>query len=430
MMRSAPRPSRSRPAILIALCGAVACGEGSASSGIARVQQPIDHPLTTVARLRGTVDVASRTMTFDPVAASGASIPSGGVNGSIYGDQGVTVRVYNSAVITSAPLLGKKTYSANVGIRNLLAYRIGDEQNAVAPADTMGIFVFTNTAPVVVGTSSPCTCTVTVRNASGAKPFTAATAQPYWYWPEILGAAGGGSDTTLARKSWVFEADTQVTRFSFDVLVSAAWAAPHDTTWRVDYPGDSLPDSGAEPRWRRVTGLTAVASIVAGHLTLTNPAGGDSSFYFRADSITSGMNAYIEGRFRLDDGGLRGKPQAGIVLDDGVKMIGVFVSDSSKAIGRAEIGFMKSSGAAAFIGTPGTIDTLVVKSTRTIQLRKYWSDSAVVFVDGVRRLSATYASLPVTRGSAYFMFGARSPGGIGNTSTWESVVYQIGQATP
>lgn len=421
------RPTVLRRATVIALGGAVACSE--ASSGGVPALEPAGHPVTAVARLRGTLDVASGTLTFDPVSASGATISGNGATASIYGDQGVTVRIYNSAVVTSAPVAGKKTYSANVGIRNLLPYRIGDEQNALAPADTMGIYIFTNTAPVVSGTSSPCTCVVTVRNASGAARFTAATAQPYWYWPELVGAAGGGSDTTRARKLWVFEADTQVTRFSFDVLVSAAWSAPHDTTWRVDYPGDSVPDTRAEPRWRRLASATGSATIVGG-LRLANPAATDSMFYYRADSISTGMNAYIEGRFRLDSGGLRGKPQAGLVIDDGVKMIGVFVSDSSKAANRAEIGFVKSSGGEGFIGAAGTIDTLVVRSIRAVQLRKYRSDSVVVWVDGVRRLSASYASLPATRGSAYFMFGARSPGGGGNVSTWESVVYQPGQAAP
>lgn len=430
MTPSTTRPAFLRHGILVALCGAVACSESSSSSGGAPALEPTSHPATTVARLRGTVDVAAGTLTFDPVSSTGAPLAASGVSAAVYGDQGVTVRIYNSPVVTSAPVGGKKTYSANVGVRNLLAYRIGDEQGGPAPGDTMGIYVFTNTAPVVSGTSSPCTCTVTVKNAAGSRPFTSLANQPYWYWPELLGAANGGADTTLLRKQWVFEADTQVTRFNFDVLVSAAWSPPNESVWSVQYPGDSLPDTQSEPRWRRMAGPTASAAIVAGRLTLANQAASDSSFYYRADSISTGMNAYIEGRFRLDNGGLRGKPQAGIILDDGVKMIGVFISDSSKAANRAEIGFVKSSGGAAFIGTAGTIDTLTVKSIRAIQLRKYRSDSVVVWVDGAHRLVVPYASLPATRGTAYFMFGARSPGGSGNTSTWESVVYQIGQATP
>ena len=151
MKRSTARPALSRPALLVALCAAVACGEASPSSGRAPSLGPASHPLTTVARLRGTLDVASGTLTFEPVSSAGTSLPGNGVSPAIYGDQGVTVRIYNSAVATSAPVAGKKTYSANVGVRNLLAYRIGDEQGAASPADTMGIFIFTNTAPVVFG---------------------------------------------------------------------------------------------------------------------------------------------------------------------------------------------------------------------------------------------------------------------------------------
>lgn len=429
MTQSIALPAALRRALLLSLCcAAIACGEG-ASSGAALLQPtPRSTGSASVTRLRATMDVATGTLTFTPVSPTGSSLAGSGISAAIYGDQGINVRLYNSAVVTSAPVGGKKTFSADVGVRNLLAYRVGDEQGAVAPADTMGVYVFMNTPPFVTGTSSPCSCSITVKNPQGTLSFTAAN-QTYWYWPEIIGAYNGGADTTRARRSWVFEADTQVTHFSFDVLVSAAWPTPNDTTWRVEYPADSLPDTQAEPRWRKLGGGTASATLVGGHLALTNPAATDSSFYYRGDSITTGMNALLEARFRLDNGGLRAKPQAGIVIDDGVKMIGVFMSDSGKGSSRT-IGFVKSTGGAAFIGTAGTLDTLVSLTSRTIQVRKYRADSAIVYIDGVRRLSIAYASLPATRGTASFMFGARSPGGSGNTSTWEDVVYQIGRATP
>lgn len=373
------------------------------------------------------MDVARGTLTFEPVSTTGAAQPSSGPSASIYGDQGVTVRIYNSAVTTSAPLAGKKTYSANVGLRNLLGYRIGDEQGTAAPADTMGIYVFTSTAPIVSGTSSPCSCTVTVKNAQGMLSFTTPAKQPYWYWPEIVGAVNGGSDTTRSRKQWVFEADTQVTQFTFDVLVSAAWAPPNDTTWRVEYPGDSLPDTQAEPRWRKLSTLTATATIVSNQLTLTNGAASDSIFYLRSDSLTTGMNAMVEAQFRLDNGGLRSKPQAGVILDDGVRMAAVFVSDSSKSLGSAVIGFISSSGGAAFTGTTALITS---RTTHTVQVRKFRTDSVVVYVDGARTLSSAYSALPATRGTANICFGARSPAGTGNTSTWNYVIYQLGRATP
>jgi hypothetical protein len=418
--------------MLIALCGAVACSEGAASSGSPLALQPSNHPLTTVAHLRGTVDVASGKMTFDPVSSSGASLPGSGVSASIYGDQGVTVRIYNSAVIASAPSAGKKTYTANVGIRNLLGYRIGDEQGALAPSDTMGLYVFMNSGPTVRATSSPCACAVTMENRDGTLSFTA-PAQGYWYWKEFLGAAGDGSDTTLNRKPWVFEADTQVTNFSFDVLVSAPWAAPNDSVWRVEYPGDSFPDTQAEPRWRKYATPQPVESIAASALTLTTTSSTDSLFFLRNDSLSTNTNALFEARFRLNNGGAKSKPQLGLILDDNVKFMAVLVSDSSAKAGNGQVGFVRATGGATFLGTAGTIDTIGVSAFHTYQIRKFGSDSVVVWIDGARRLFILYADLPPTRSAtaaSHFIFGSRAAATGGNVSTWQYVLYQIGRATP
>ena len=416
-------------AILIALCGALACSEAPSSSGTMTVLQPVSHPVTTVARLRGTVDVASGTMTFDPVSSAGQSLPGNGLSASIYGDQGVTVRIYNSAVVTSAPVAGKKTFTANVGVRNLLGYRIGDEQNAAAPGDTMGIYVFTNTAPVVSGTSSPCTCTVTVKNPTGSRPFTSASSQPYWYWAELLGAVNGGADTTRVRKAWVFEADTQVTRFNFDVLVSAAWSAPNETVWKVDYRPDSLPDGATEPHWRKISTSKVTSAITGSALQLDVQRSKDSLVYIRRDSISTGMNALMEATFRLDDGGNKPDAQAGISIDDKTKYIGLLVSDSSFA-GRARVGFVDAAG--AFI--TGASDTVAVRALRTYQMRKFGIDSVVAFVDGTRRFKVAYGTLPGTREIATnpssFGFGIAASSARNTTTTWTSVLYQIGQATP
>ncbi|MFL5561987.1 MAG: hypothetical protein ACJ79K_10970 [Gemmatimonadaceae bacterium] len=383
--------------------------------------------MPAVARLRGTVDVATGTLTFDPVSSSGVAIPNG-VNAAIYGDQGINVRLYNSAVVTSTPTAGKKTYTANVGIRNLLAFRIGDEQNLAAPLDTMGIYVFTNAAPVVSGTSSPCSCTVTVKNRVGTLDFSS-TNQAYWYWPELLGPAGGGRDTTLARKTWVFEADTQVTRFNFDVLVSAAWSSPNETVWKITYPGDSLPDTQAEPRWHMASTQGGPAeTISAGALVIDLKKTKDTLVYVRHDSVSTTTDALIEGRFRLDDGGNSTVSQLGIAIDDDVRYLGLFVSDSS-ASGRARVGFVDATGN-AFDGTSDTVSN--VKNFRVYQLRKYGADSAVIYVDGVRRLKATYAVLPLTKnaGSPYVEFGFTNGTTRTTRGTFSYVTYQIGRATP
>jgi len=391
--------------------------------------QPSTHPVTTVARLRGTVDVSTGTLTFDPVSSTGASIPANGVNASIYGEQGVTVSIYNSAVVTSAPVAGKKTYSANVGIRNLLGYRIGDEQNAASPGDTLGIYIFTNTAPVVRATSSPCSCTITVKNPSGSRPFTTLASQPYWYWPELLGAKGGGSDTTLARKAWVFEADTQVTSFSFDVLVSAAWSAPNESVWKAEYSPDSLPDAQSKPRWRKFGTSKVTATIVGSNLALDLQRSKDSVMYVRRDSLSTASDALMESTMRLDDGGNSQAPQAGIVMDDKTRFIALLVSDST-ATAKARVGFLAAGG--GFIA--GASDTVMVHAMRTYQMRKYAADSVVVMVDGQRRFKVAYGALPATHATATdpssVAFGITATSSKNTSTTWSHVLYQMGQATP
>ena len=330
---------------LSVLCVVVACGD-TASSGPALA--PGNHPLVALAHLRGTVDVAGGTLTFDPVTSSGGPQSASGVNAAIYGNQGTTVRIYNSAVVTSAPVLGKKTYSANVGVRNLLSYAIGDEQAFLLPPDTMGIFVFVSTAPVVGGTSSACSpaCSVTVKNAHGQLPFTGA-AQSYWHWSDRLDAVNGLRDTTLVRKSWVFEADTQVTRFTFDVLVSAPWVAPNETRWKVDYEGDSLPDTQSEPKWRLRKSGNGAHSATAGILNVNpGPSSAEISFY-RRDSLAATTSAFVEGRVQYTAPSNK-LSTARLVIDDGAKFIAFGVSGS-------QIGFIDANN--TFLGTPVTTDT-------------------------------------------------------------------------
>lgn len=415
-------------AAALTLCASSACSDRS-QKPVTPTTAPSEHPQPSAARLHGTVDLAAGTLTFDPPPPSGASLAGGSPDAAIYGNQGVTVRIYNSAVVASAPSAGKRTYTANVGVRNLLAYRIGDEQGAAAPADTMGIYVFLNAAPVVTTTSSPCAaCTVTVKNRDGTLDFTVPN-QAYWFYPELLGPANGGRDTTLARRPWVFEADTQVTRFSFDVLVSAPWVAPSETVWRITYPGDSLPAVNAEPKWRKFSTQFATPSIVGGNLQIDLQRVKDSVVYVRYDSVSTGMNALIEGRFRLDNGGANTAPQPGLAFDDQVKFIGLFLSDSS-ATGRGKIGFVDAAG--AFLAAAGASDTIAgVKNFRAYQLRKYGADSAVAYVDNVRRLKVLYSALPATKlAPSYVTFGFTNGVARTTTTTWDYVLYQLGQATP
>jgi hypothetical protein len=412
-----------------ALLGALgACSDARTPSAVTPLEPTTTHPVTPVAHLRGTLDVATGTLTFDPVSPSGASLASG-PSTAIYGNQGLNVQIYNSAVVTSAPVAGKKTYTANVGVRNKLAFRIGDEQNAGAPPDTMGIYVFVNTQPVVSGTSSPCSCTVTVKNADGVLNFSG-TNQPYWFWSDIVGAAISVRDTTARRKTWVFEADTQVTRFNFDVLVSAAWVAPRDSVWTVTYSGDSLPDTSATPHWHRAaTSKFTVAKLGGGLLDVEVQRSKDSVLFVRNDSISAASSGYIEGRFRLDNGGNDPSPQAGIAFDDNNKRMALLVSDS--ALGSlAQVGFANASG--AFI--TGATFPVSVKSLHVYTLRKFGTDSVVGYVDGISRVRVAYTVLPPSQYPAgqpsLFEFGIVATSARNTITTWDYVIYQIGKATP
>ena len=379
-------------------------------------------PRTATASLRGTVDVAAGTLTFESLGMPGEVRPA-----SIYGNQGVTVRLYNTAVtVATSPTPGKKTYTANVGLRNLLAFPIGDEQTGV-PIDTMGIFVFVNSGPTVTGTSSSCSpsCTVTVRNAHGRLGFIT-PGQQYWHWNERVGAFGGGSDTTRARTTWVFEADTLVTAFTFDVLVSAAWPPPHDTRWRMSYEGDSVPDVGAEPRWtRNATGTPTFTlnSPSSDILTIAVPALGRVAFY-ASDSLATATNAYITSRFRTNTATMVG-PEVSFGIDDNVKFIAAGVSST-------QAGFLNSS----FAFLAGAV-TETTTSLHTYEIRKFASDSVQLWIDGVRRISRAYstfsAHLTVTPHGFYFGpagTGVNPISVLGNSSSWDYVIYEIGATQP
>ena len=403
-----------------------------ACDGTSRVAGPsLELPAGTeaVATLRGTVDLVAGTMTFDRVPSpSGALRGASGVSASVYGDQGITVRVYNSPVVVTNPSApGKKRYTADVGIRNLQAFPIGDEQGGPAPFDTSGIFVFVNGGPTAMGTSSPCSpaCSVTVANAHGSAAFNAPN-QPYWYWKDRLTAAGGLRDTTLTRMSWSFEADTQVTSFSFDVLVAAAWPAPHETRWRTEFSGDSLPHLASEPRWLRdaVTGLEGVATdpSSSGGLLLTALSDGSQSFE-RRDSVGPGSDAYMEARIRLNS--TPSKPEISFGLYDGTRYIGVGLTGAR--VGWVDPGFNGSGMSVASATT----------TFQTYRLRKFGADSVQLLVNGTRVLSRAYTAFSLTSTATYSYFEFGNPGPVnqqrsqsGNSSTWDYVIYEIGVTQP
>lgn len=417
---------RSLPLLILAVVG---CG-ADGSRGTEPMAGAPTPPFPIVAGMRATVDVTAGTLTFEPLPE--ASLSRGNTNDArlarIYGDQGVTVRLYNSPVtVASSATPGKETYTANVGLRNLLAFPIGDEQAGATPVDTMGIYVFVTSGPTVTATSSACSpaCTVTTQNHHGSLAFTA-TGQRYWHWGERIGAVGGGSDTTLTRKAWVFEADTQVTAFRFEVLVSAAWAPPNDTRWKMAYEGDSVPDASAEPRWRRQAAGTAATILLntpsAGILTITVPAAARAAFY-QGDSLGTTTNAYIEARFATNIATVG--PEISFGIDDEVRFIGVGVTST-------QVGFL--TGTFGFLGTPVLATATLF---HTYQIRKFGADSVQLWMDGTRIDSRPYTAFSTSLAGLPHLFYFGGPGvgfpplsAAGNSSSWDYVIYEIGATQP
>lgn len=419
----------ARTVLALTLIGLVACGD--APSGVEPASPvPPKAPSRTPAGLRGTADLVAGTLTFEPLptASPVQTTPAAVVLAGIYGDQGVTVRIYNSPVtITNPSSPGKKTFSAPAGVRNLLAFPIGDEQAGATPTDTMGIYVFVSSGPTVTGTSSPCSpaCTVTVLNEHGTLAFNAPT-QPYWHWNERLGAAAGGNDTTRVRNTWTFEADTQVTAFQFEVLVSAAWANPNETRWRMSYDGDSIPDIDAEPPWRRnATGTAGTFSLdnpSPGIITIDAAAGARVAF-LQNDSLASNTSAWIEARLRTNT--TITQPEISFGIDDDVRFIGVGANGT-------QVGFL--TGTFTFLGTPVTLNT---STFHIYQIRKFGADSVQLLVDGARVASRAYTALSTSIAQLpYFLFfggvGTNFPPASlsGNSSSWDYVTYEIGSPQP
>ncbi|MGQ0714452.1 MAG: hypothetical protein ACT4PJ_12085 [Gemmatimonadaceae bacterium] len=360
--------------------------------------------------MRGTVDAVAGTLTFEPV------VPASPVRlAGVYGDAGVTVRLYNSPVdIVSSG--GRKTFSASVGLQNLLPHPIGDEQ-AGSPLAIMGVYVFVTSGPTVAATSGPCaSCAVTVLNEQGSLPFTGVE-QPYWYWAEQVGAAGSGNDTTQIRRTWVFEGDAQVTAFQFEVLINAAWPPPHETRWRLHYIGDSVPDGRVEPAWGR-TNTSGIATTLDGVLNITTDDNGELEFY-RLDSLASTTSAWAEARVQFNSTG--GRARAVMHFRDGVKFVALGIQNG-------DVGFVGSSTGFPFLQSWPTR----TNAFRRYQLRKYGTDSAVIYVDDERLGAIDYDELtarPLPDLGTRFQFGSPRVAGTSNAD-WDYVIFEIGSPQP
>jgi hypothetical protein len=162
-------------------------------------------------------------------------------------------------------------------------------------------------------------------------------------------------------------------------------------------------------------GLGGNASVSGGSLALR---GSFSGLYYRRDPIAPVQDAYVHAVLRLNGGG--SQPEIGLFLSDRVKLIAVGVANGT-------VGLISNAG--TFL--PGTTAPLS-NGAHAVQLRKYAADSAVFFVDGVRRGAASYAGLSLdtyTPTLSSVSFGGL-PTGAGSNSTWDSVIYEIGAASP
>lgn len=426
---------------MAAMVAAVAaCGDRPAVTGsdIAPPPAPGGQPVV-LGGWRVTVDSAGN-VTLDPSGAPGAARVGTGIDAAIYGTQNVNVRVY-AAPATVTTQGQTKTWTLNVGIRNLLSYPIGANQNGAAPSDTLGEYLALYSGPVVTATSGTCAspCTVSVTGYDGTGNFTS-TAQPYLYWHDRLSAVQpvASTDTVDSRHPLVFSGPSTVTNFSFYLIVAAAWPPPQQTFWSVFYNAatDSLPETNAKPAWKKTFQLFSLGSDTwssksGGQLTLTAKSDADILLY-RADSIAPAMPAYIEGKLHVVKNGPT-QPETVLLLQDGATTAAVGIQ--AKEIGFVRPPYFSFPNFALGWSLIANSPTYALDATKdhTYRLRKFGTDSVTVEVDGARVMGLPYSQLP---GLGVYMpaaasagFGVSSATGSSNTTVWY-VTYGLGQSQP
>jgi hypothetical protein len=427
--------------IALAACvsiGAAGCGDGS--RGITAVVPP--PPLGGVPSgahlIRGEIDdTGAVTFTSLDDGASGAFAP--GIDPSVYGRQGVDVRIYAKPA-TFVTNSGTKTWTMQLGVRNLEPYPIGSVQGGSAPTDTTGVFLGIVGGPTVTKTTGSCTgtCSGHVTGYDGTGTIMAAN-QPYLYWKQRLAAyqTAGGTDSVTTRRTIKFTSQSQVTNMVFYLMVRADWPPPAQTSWAVSYTAatDSFPDSTAsasgghaKPRWKSAAQspyrLENESWSTSGFST--NVSGQKCYYLYRRDSLSSTTDAYMQAKVTLNGG--QGNPETVLGFLDGTRMVAVGVNDATISF----VSYGGSTPAAQVIGTTASYSA----TTHTITLHKYKADSAVIDVDGTRKVKALYSNLPAspsqsftfTSGPAEF-FGAGSTTS-GSSDTWITVSYGIGSTHP
>jgi len=214
--------------------------------------------------------------------------------------------------------------------------------------------------------------------------------------------------------------------------VSAAWTPPNDVTWTYLYDGtnDSLPDTQAEPRWRKFASTAAntlgTEAWVAGtSLNLAAATNANSIYFARRDSLGT-MSANMKATV-IVPATTTGAVQAvfGFVEPTTGGNHQVFVGVSQTGVGFVTSNLGSSTW--SFFGAPTVI---VAGSSHTYKLRKVGVNPAVLCMDGVQIATMNYGNWNTVRGSfntSTVVFGLDGNGVAGGTAAkWSSVAYTIG----
>lgn len=410
--------------------------------GVTPPQSVSGMPTGTVGVVMGSVD-ASGNVTLTPLDGSGAAAASeaGSVSASsIYGTQNLNVRVYASAA-TVIDSVGLKWWTLKFGVRNLLPYPIGSNQNGPIPSDTTGIFLALISGPTVTKTSGTChaPCRITPVQFDGQGTFTGPN-QPYLYWRERLAAKQvvAGADTVSNRRTIRFTSATQVTNATFFVIVGADWPAPAQTSWSVSYNAstDSAASQHAKPVWK-----TDNMSFFGSGTETWKSSGVDSirvtsfrDYYLvRHDSLASNSKAYFEAHLKVNSNS-QDDPETVFGFQDGARLVAIGMTSTHVGFihyGSTFGGFLPE---AQFLSGASNQFAISTTAMHGYRLRKFGTDSVTLEIDGVRKLRVAYSQFASASSTSLFgspteFFGAGSASGNGS-SAWSVVTYGIGATQP
>ena len=426
-----PNRSALLPAAVLLLLTVASCERDSAH--FSEPTPPVAGPV--IGMIQGSVDAGKMTATFTPLAPTFSM--GGGVSPAIYGNQGVTAKVYG-VVDSMIDVVGvRRTWYVRVALENLEAFPIGSNYTATnaTPLDTSGVFLFFSSLPVVTIPSGA--SAVNVINAMGTANFQAPNQKYFWYRNRPTAVTGTpGTDTTQNNPEWQFQttaftgADT-AHAFTFVLLVNAAWprtAADPSLTVTYDGTNDSLPDTAAEPRWQpnALLGTFGTDSWSASGLVLN--AGfnvSDSAIYFTRSDSLGAMSARMRARLKLATV-LADTIQAviGFVEPGGGKQMFIGIANN-----RVSFASFTNSGLMAGSWTVlGPTTTIDATAFHTYALRKIGRSQVGLCFDGVQVTTLTYASMQDTQSNLdglTTVFGMRG-NATGAQSTWTSITYSIG----